>query len=71
MLPSQLQCDSLQRHLEIVNDELKEQQQKFTESQRHLQIADEDLVTYLICICAENESIHASHFPLYRRQPHE
>lgn len=39
-----LQCDSLQRHLEIVSDELKDEQKKLSESQRNLQLADEDLV---------------------------
>lgn len=41
-----IQCDSLQRHLEIVNDELNDQRRKYTELQRSLQIADEDLVCF-------------------------
>lgn len=39
-----MQCDSLRKHLDIVNDDLKFQDRKYKESQRNLQLADEDLV---------------------------
>lgn len=39
------QCDSLRKHLDIVNDDLKFQDRKYKESQRNLQLADEDLVS--------------------------
>lgn len=40
-----LQCDSLQKHVAIVNNDLNGQERKFRESQRNLQLADEDLVS--------------------------
>lgn len=42
------QSDSLQKHLSIVNNDLKEQERKFRECQRNLQLADEDLVSIKI-----------------------
>lgn len=39
------QCDSLQKHVSIVNNDLIEQERKFRASQRNLQLADEDLVS--------------------------
>lgn len=41
-----LQCDSIRKHLDIVNDDLKFQDRKYRESQRNLQLADEDLVSH-------------------------
>ncbi|XP_031621434.1 protein phosphatase 1 regulatory subunit 21 [Contarinia nasturtii] len=39
------ECDSLQKHLSILNSDLKEMERKFSESQRNLHLADEDLAT--------------------------
>ncbi|XP_055300100.1 protein phosphatase 1 regulatory subunit 21 [Sitodiplosis mosellana] len=39
------ECDSLQKHLAIVNNDLNEEERKFRVSQRDLQLADEDLAT--------------------------
>lgn len=38
------ECDSLQRHLCIADCKLREQERKFAQSERNLQITDEDLV---------------------------
>lgn len=39
------QCDSLQKHVSIVNNDLIEQERKFRTSQHDLALADEDLVS--------------------------
>lgn len=44
------QCDSLQKHLSIVNNDLKEQEQKLRDSKRHLQLTDEDLVSVAVTL---------------------
>lgn len=40
------QSESLQKHLDIVDNDLKMQERKFRESQRNLQMVDEDLVSF-------------------------
>lgn len=40
------QVDSLQKHVSITNNDLKEQERKLRECQRNLQLADEDLVSF-------------------------
>lgn len=43
-MPHFFQCDSLQKHVSIINDDLKELERRLRESQRNVQLADEDLV---------------------------
>lgn len=39
------ECESLQRHLDIADSKLRDQERKFSQSQRNLQLTDEDLVS--------------------------
>lgn len=42
------QCNTLQKHLEILTTELKAQEEKFKEKQMDLKIADEDMVCVMV-----------------------
>lgn len=53
-----LQSESLQKHLDIVNNDLKMQERKFRESQRNLQLVDEDLVSFVFDILSFFVNLH-------------